>query len=212
MITIKIFVFNSFQENTFILYDENRNALILDAGCQTRIEQFEIIEFIDRQKLLPIELLGTHGHIDHILGNGFLKNKYKIPYRAHAGDMFLTESAVEQGRLFGLEIEKPPVPDKYLTDKEQIHLGSSALEVIHLPGHSPGGIGFYCKAQNFIIVGDVLFNGSIGRTDLPGGNFDQLINCIQSRLMVLPENTVVYPGHGPQTSIGVEKSNNPFLR
>jgi glyoxylase-like metal-dependent hydrolase (beta-lactamase superfamily II) len=211
MIQIKIFVFNSFQENTYILYDETGEAVIIDAGCQNQNEIAALNNFIVSQKLKPVQLLGTHGHIDHILGNRILKDTYQITYRAHEGDQFLIENASAQGSMFGLEVKKPPLPDSFLADSELIHFGNSELEVIHLPGHSPGGVGFYCKAQGFIVVGDVLFSNSIGRTDLPGGDFDQLINCIKSRLLVLPENTIVYPGHGPQTTIGVEKRNNPFL-
>ncbi len=211
MIQIKIFVFNGFQENTFILYDETGEAIIIDAGCQSPAEIAVLQNFIFSQKLKPVQLLGTHGHIDHILGNGFLKDHYQIAYRAHEGDQFLIENASQQGSMFGLDIKKPPLPDSYLADSEQIHFGNSDLDVIHLPGHSPGGVGFHCKAQGFIVVGDVLFRNSIGRTDLPGGDYDQLINSINSRLLVLPENTIVYPGHGPQTTIGEEKRNNPFL-
>jgi hydroxyacylglutathione hydrolase len=212
MIYIKFFIFNAFQENTFVLYDETGEALIIDAGCQTTDEINNLTDFVKNYNLKIVEILSTHGHIDHILGNRFLKNNYKIPYRAHEGDLFLIENAIEHGAIFGLEIEKPPLPDQYLSDNEQIHFGNSRLEVIHLPGHSPGGVGFYCKDQNFIVVGDVLFSGSIGRTDLPGGDFDQLINSIQSRLIELPENTIVYPGHGPHTTVGEEKRTNPFLR
>jgi hydroxyacylglutathione hydrolase len=212
MIYIRIFVFNAFQENTFILYDDSGEALIIDAGCQTSDEINTLTKFISKQNLKPVELLSTHGHIDHVLGNRFLKDNFKIPYRAHKGDLFMIENAIEQGALFGLEIEKPPLPDTYLNEEEQIHFGNSTLDVIALPGHSPGGVGFYSREQNFIVVGDVLFSGSIGRTDLPGGDFNQLINSINSKLFVLPENTIVYPGHGPQTTIGKEKRTNPFLR
>jgi hydroxyacylglutathione hydrolase len=211
MIEIKIFVYNAFQENTFILYDETGEALLIDAGCNSQAEVNNFTDFIKDNNLIPVELLSTHGHIDHILGNRFLKMKFKIPYRAHLDDLFLIENAVEHGTIFGLEIEKPPLPDQYLSDNELIHFGNSTLEVIHLPGHSPGGVGLYCKQQNFIVVGDVLFKGSIGRTDLPGGDYNQLIDRIKSRLLVLPENTIVYPGHGPYTTIGAEKQSNPFL-
>jgi len=212
MIQIKIFVFNSFQENTIILYDETGEAVIIDAGCQNEDEIAALNNFIMSQKLKPVQLLGTHGHIDHILGNGHLKDQYQMDYRAHEGDQFLIENATQQGSMFGLDIKKPPLPDSFLIDSELIHFGNSELEVIHLPGHSPGGVGFYCKAQGFIVVGDVLFSHSIGRTDLPGGDYEQLINSITSRLLILPEKTIVYPGHGPQTTIGEEKRNNPFLQ
>jgi hydroxyacylglutathione hydrolase len=212
MIKIKTFVFNAFQENTIVLYDETGEALVIDAGCQTLAETKDLTDFIKNTDLKPILLLSTHGHIDHVLGNRVLKNQYNIPYRAHKGDRSLIENAVEHGILFGLDIQAPPLPDNYISENEQIHFGNSVLEVIHLPGHSPGGVGFYCKDQHFIVVGDVLFKGSIGRTDLPGGDFDQLISSIRTRLLVLPENTIVYPGHGPHTTIDEEKRTNPFLQ
>jgi hydroxyacylglutathione hydrolase len=211
MIRIKIFVFNAFQENTYLLFDETKHCLIIDPGCNTQKEKKVLADFIDNEQLVPKSLILTHGHIDHVLGCKFVIDKYKVPFYAHKEDVSLIENADKMGAFFGLEVEPPPIPDSFLVDGQTFAFGNSSLLISHIPGHSPGSITLYSTESKFVLTGDVLFNGSIGRTDLPGGNFDTLIEGIKSKLLVLPEEVAVYPGHGPATTIGHEFDNNPFL-
>ncbi len=211
MISIKKFTFNPLQENTYILYDETGDCLIVDAGCYFQNEREELSRFISENKLKPVKLVNTHAHFDHILGTTFCRVKYRIPFFMHREDEFLIDRAVAQGDMFGVPFEPVDRPDGWINEGEQIRFGTSSLEVLHVPGHAPGSLVFYCPEQHFLIAGDVLFCGSIGRTDLPKGNYEQLIANIKSKLLVLPEETLVYCGHGPETTIGEEKANNPFL-
>lgn len=212
MISIKIFICNAFQENTYLVFDETGQTLVVDAGNSLAEEDSMIEAFIHSNQLTPMLLVSTHGHVDHLLGNAFLKEKYHLPYAAHADDLDLIKDAASHGAMFGLVVKPPPLPDRLLSHGDVITFGNSLLRVIHLPGHSKGGIGLYSEKQHFIIVGDVLFQRSIGRTDLPGGDFDQLVDSIRSQLFTLPEETVVYPGHGPSTTIYEEIHENPFLK
>ena len=211
MIKIKRFEFNVFQENTYVLYDETNECVIVDAGCYTAEEENILVQFISNEGLKPVKLLNTHCHIDHILGVNYCREKYGIPFYAHSGDDILVEKAVPQGSAFGFIVQPIKNPDNHINECDIIHFGSSSLEALFVPGHSLGSIVFYSAGQKFLLTGDVLFHGSIGRTDLPGGNYDMLINNITNKLLPLPEDTIVYPGHGPHTSIGFEKKNNPFL-
>jgi hydroxyacylglutathione hydrolase len=211
MITITRFVFNDFQVNSYILYDETGQCLLVDPGCGSKDEMEELISFIQADKLQPVRIICTHGHIDHILGAGSLAAYFSIPVFIHRADMPFIGRSQEQAEMFGLTIPAKPQTDGFLEDEGMISFGNSHLKILHLPGHSPGGIGLYCKEQDFVIAGDVLFRGSIGRTDLPGGSYGTLINTIQSKLMTLEDTTMVYCGHGPETTIGEERSNNPFL-
>ena len=211
MIQIKKFTFNPVQENTFVLYDETGECVIVDAGCYFENEQEELSLFISDRKLNPVKLVNTHCHFDHILGVTFCRAQYNIPFFAHKADEFLIEDAVSHGDMFGVPVEPIDPPDHYLEEGQQLEFGSSSLEILHVPGHAPGSLVFYQPNQKFMIAGDVLFYGSIGRTDLPQGSFEQLTSNIKSKLLVLPEETVVYSGHGPETSIGFEKKHNPFL-
>ena len=211
MIQIQKFTFNPLQENTYVLYDETGDCIIVDAGCYFDYEKEELTGFIDEKKLVPVKLVNTHGHFDHILGITFCRSKYNIPFYIHKDDVFLIKQAVSQGDLFGVPIEPVDPPDGLLEEGEQISFGNSKLELIHVPGHAPGSMVLYHPGQKFLLAGDALFYGSIGRTDLPGGNYNQLTENIKHKLLVLPEDTVVYSGHGPETSIGFEKNSNPFL-
>lgn len=212
MLQIKTFVFNPFQENTYVLYDETKEAIIIDPGCYLPEEENEIIAFIEENKLTPVRLLNTHGHIDHILGNRFIKEKYNLPLEAHQDDEFLMEDAKNYGASFGIIMkEEPLMIDKYLNENDRIEFGNSILNILHVPGHSPGSIVFYNEEQKILIGGDVLFNDSIGRTDLPAGNYDLLSKGIKEKIFALDENIEVYPGHGISTSIAKEKKHNPFL-
>ena len=211
MINIKTFVFNGFQENTFVLFDETKECIIIDAGCYDNSEKENLVSFIENNNLKPVKLVNTHGHIDHLLGVNFLRGKYNIPFEAHKLDEPIVCSTNEYAELFGFSFNDSPTIDNYLNEIDEIKFGNSSLEIFHVPGHSPGSLAFYSKSQEFVIVGDVLFNGSIGRTDLPGGDYDTLIHSIKTKLLNLPENVEVLSGHGNNTSIAYEKKTNPFL-
>lgn len=206
-----MFVFNPFQENTYLLYDETNECVVIDAGTNETTEQLELITFIEENDLKLVKILNTHCHIDHILGNAFLVDKYKVSSVAHKADIPLLERSNDMAIAFGFRIQKPPMPDVWVNHGDIIEFGNAKLKVIHVPGHSPGCIAFYSEDQGFVVVGDVLFKGSIGRTDLPGGDYDTIIQSISENLFTLPENVVVYPGHGEKTTIGLEKATNPFF-
>jgi hydroxyacylglutathione hydrolase len=211
MIKIKTFVFNVFQENTYILHDETCECVVVDPGVSTNIEKTEFDNYIVSNKLKPIAIVNTHCHIDHILGCKFLKEKYNIPFYTHEKEIILVEKAREYGVFFNIEIEDPPKPDKFLKDGDAFLFGNSVLFISHVPGHSPGSICLYSEIDKFILTGDVLFEGSIGRTDLPGSDPKVLINNIKTKLLTLPRDVIVFPGHGPYTTIGQEHDTNPFL-
>jgi hydroxyacylglutathione hydrolase len=211
MIKVQKFVFNPFQENSYLLYDETGECILVDMGSYTVEEKKEVLFFIENNKLKPVLIANTHCHVDHLLGNSFFKNKFKTTVAAHRYDEYLLENAVEHGKVFGLEVEAPPKIDLYLQEGERITFGKSFLEILHVPGHSSGSIAFYSRTGNFVLSGDVLFSGSIGRTDLPGGDYDTLMESIRTKLLVLPPEVVVYCGHGPETTIGEENDINPFI-
>ncbi len=211
MIQIKKFTFNPVQVNTFLLYDETKECIIMDAGCFFENEKKELDGFIAENGLKPVKLVNTHCHFDHILGINYCRSKYNVPFHSHKDDVFLVERAVESGDRFGVPVEPIDGPDEFLEEGQKLEFGNSVLEMIHVPGHAPGSIVFHHPEQKFIIAGDVLFYGSIGRTDLPMGSFEQLTSNIKNKLFILPDETMVYCGHGPETSIGFEKMHNPFL-
>jgi len=211
MITIKRFVFNPFQENTYLLYDQTKEAVLIDAGCYAQAERDKLSNFLKDNNLTLKRLLNTHSHIDHILGNQFITNNYNLVLESHKEDEFLIERAKDQATTFGITIDTTPKPKKYLNEEDQIKFGNSVLDIIHTPGHSPGSLVFYNKKEKFMIAGDVLFNQSIGRTDLPGGDYDTLINSIKTKLFPLGDDMEVYSGHGANTTIGQERISNPFL-
>lgn len=211
MLNVKLFVFNPFQENTYIIYNDKGDCLLFDPGCYTTAEQTEISVFIKEQNLTPKVLINTHCHIDHILGNRFIMEKYEVPLWIHKDDLTLLHAAPVYGQTYGVKMNPSPEPEKFLDENNTVTLGEFELQIIHIPGHSPGGICFYSKDNKFLIGGDVLFYESIGRTDLPGGNHEQLLKNIKEKLFKLNDDTIVYSGHGPETSIGHEKRHNPFL-
>lgn len=212
MITIKSFEFNYFQENTFLLYDDTREAVLIDCGCCRKEEEKELTDFIFENKLILKHLLCTHLHVDHVFGNGFIYKTYGLKPEANKQDVEKLPSPDEQAKLFGLRqhVENVPV-EKYIVGGEIIKFGTSELQVLTVPGHSPGSVAFYNQKNGFAIVGDALFAGSIGRTDLWGGNQDVLVAAIRDKLLSLPDETVIYPGHGPETRVIDEKFNNPYL-
>jgi len=210
MIEIQSFTFNPFEENTYVLYDDTLEAIIIDPGCYEKEEQAELTEFITSKKLIVKNLINTHCHIDHVLGNDFVKSRYKVPFLIHPIELAVLRAVKTYASNYGFPGYSEVLPDGELQEGKTFKFGNSALDVLFLPGHSPGHIGLYEPTQKFIIAGDVLFYHSIGRTDLPGGNFDTLIKSIHQKLFVLPDDVKVYPGHGTPTSIGEEKVNNPF--
>lgn len=211
MIQIKKFTFNPVQENTYVLYDETGECIIVDAGCYFENELNELDSFISENNLKPVKLVNTHCHFDHILGITYCRTKYKIPFLAHEKDLFLIEGAVSHGDMFGVPVEPIDGPDEFVDEGDKIKFGNSELELINVPGHSPGSLVIHSPEQKFLLAGDVLFYGSIGRTDLPQGSYEQLIENIKGKLLVLPEDTIVYSGHGPETNVAFEKKSNPFL-
>jgi hydroxyacylglutathione hydrolase len=211
MLSIESLVFNSFQVNTYLVSDDKGNCLVIDPAFYTPEEINNFDRYITRKGLNIIGQVNTHCHVDHVLGVRHIQNTYKCPLRAHPEEANLLKNAPLMGDIYGLVVEPFSGIDKPLGDKESILVGEDALRTILVPGHSPGSLSFYAPEGGFVVTGDALFQGSIGRTDLPGGDYDTLISAIQNRLMTLPPETIVYPGHGDPTSIEDEASGNPFL-
>ncbi len=209
---IKKFVFNMFCENTYLLWNDDKEAIIVDPGMMSDNENSTLAEFIKSHSLKPTHLIDTHAHVDHIAGNGFVESAYNLTAEGNVEDNYLAERVRNQAMMFGIPYNGGNLKiGKNLADNQLIKLGDETLKVIYVPGHTQGHIALYCKESDFLLSGDVLFEMSIGRTDLPGGDFNTLIRSIQNRLMVLPDATAVYPGHGNATTIGNERRNNPYL-
>lgn len=209
---VKSFTFNQFQENTFVVYDKTKECLIIDPGCYSENERTELRTFIMSEGLKPVKLINTHCHIDHVLGNKFVSELWDLELYMHKEDLPVLKNVKDISGFFGFEnYEKSPSPKHFLAQGDTLNFGDSSFDILFTPGHAPGHICLLSKKDEFIIAGDVLFNGSIGRTDLPGGDYDTLIESIKTKLLPLDENTIVYCGHGRSTSIGKEKMNNPFL-
>ena len=209
---IKKFTFNPFSENTFIVYDDTKECIIIDPGCYENNERKELEKYISDNNLKPIMLINTHCHIDHVFGNQFVCKRWGLDLQINKLDLDILKNNVELAQLYGFEnYEISPMPKKFLNENDKINFGNSTLTIILTPGHSPGHISLYSSKEKIIISGDVLFNNGIGRTDLPGGNYDTLIKSIKENLLVLEDETIVFCGHGPSTTIRKEKLNNPFL-
>jgi len=209
---IKQFTFSPFQENTYVAYTDNLEAMIIDPGCYSTAEENQLRAFIESNSLKVVHLVNTHLHLDHAFGNSFVEETWNAKTSAHTGDDFWLKGMAGQCRMFGLELRNPaPGITNVLQDGDRICLGAETFEVLHVPGHSPGSIVLYNAKEHFLFAGDVLFENGIGRTDLQGGNYAQLIKGIQEKMLILPDETVVYSGHGPATTIGKEKASNPFL-
>ncbi len=211
MLTIKTFTFNPFQENTYLLYNEKNEAILIDPGCYEEYEKQELSQFLTDNNIEIKLLLNTHCHVDHVLGNNFIEQKYGLITRMHELELPVLRAVATYASNYGFVYQAATESQDFLLDFEQINFGDDTLEVLFCPGHSPGSVCFYNAKQNFIIAGDVLFYRSIGRTDLPGGDHPTLIRSIKNRLLNLPAETVVYPGHGPSTTIAAEKQYNPFI-
>ncbi len=212
MISVEAFTFSPVQENTYVLYNEDKEALIIDPGCYFTAEEEKLLQFITAKGLTPVKLINTHCHLDHVFGNKWVHRKFGLELHLHPLEEKVLAFAPASGQMWGLNFENYSGTLHFINDGDVIHLGNDRLQAILAPGHSPGSLCFYCQAQDLLIGGDVLFYESIGRTDLPGGDHATLIKSITERLFTLPGETVVYPGHGPETTIGHEKKHNPFVR
>lgn len=205
------FTFGPFSENTYVVSNESGECVIFDPGMYQSSEEQELDRYISQAKLKPSMLINTHCHIDHIMGNTYCAEKYGLSLQAHALEKQVLEMGAGSAKLYGLHYN-PSVPiNQFLTERDQIVLGDEHFKILFTPGHSPGSLSFWHSKQNFVIAGDVLFRNSIGRTDLPGGEYQTLIHSIKTQLLTLPGNTTVYSGHGPSTRIDYESSNNPFI-
>jgi hydroxyacylglutathione hydrolase len=209
---IQRFTFNPLQENTYVLWCEiSRECVIVDAGMYERREQEEMREFLSSHNLNPIGLWGTHAHIDHIFGNQWLLDSYKVPYHLHPLDIPMIERSKAMAAVWNLNYHESPLPDFELQHGQVLTLGHDEVEVRFVPGHAPGHVVFCNHSNKWAVVGDTVFSGSIGRTDLPGGNHEQLISSIERELFSLADDYQLHPGHGPSTTVGHEKERNPFF-
>lgn len=197
-------------ENTYVVYEPQGEAWIIDPGCSSIAEQKQLADFIRNNELKVTRLINTHCHIDHVLGNYFVKTTYRVPLYLHSLEEAVLRSVKVYAPVYGFAHYKETEPDAHLNEGDVLQLGEHSLKVFFVPGHSPGHIALYHEEGSWLLGGDVLFDGSIGRTDLPGGDFDTLIQSIHDKLFVLPDTTIVYCGHGPSTTIGKEKHTNPF--
>lgn len=211
MVQVKIFTFNPIEENTYILFNEKKQCVIIDPGCYFPDEKEALKSFIDKKNLIPVILLNTHCHLDHVFGNKFIADTYNLPLRLHKKEQAMLQMAPASGLMFNLPFDNYQGEFIFLEENDSVYLGEDELTVLDTPGHSPGSICLYCRNQQFVIAGDVLFENSIGRTDLPGGDLQTLINSIRKKLFLLPDEVIVYPGHGNQTTIGAERKYNPYL-
>ncbi len=212
MIEVVKFVFNPFQENTYLLYDETSECIIVDPGCSGHEEQELLRNYIIAHGLIPVKVILTHAHVDHICGAKFLSDEYGLVPECHKEDLGLLEQAQFHGKVLGFTIETPPTPTRFLEEGKELRFGNSSLQIMHVPGHSKGSVALHSNENSFVLTGDVLFSGSIGRTDLPGGSYEVLMNSIREKLLPMGDEVVVYAGHGPDTSILEEKKSNPFIK
>ncbi|MFI5132730.1 MAG: MBL fold metallo-hydrolase [Chitinophagales bacterium] len=212
MLSVRTFTFNPVEENTYILYNEQNQCCIIDPGCYFPEERDGLKTFLEKTGLNPILLLNTHCHLDHVFGNKFIHDTWGLTLHIPEKEKPVLDNASEAGLEWQMPFENYEGDLIFVKEDEKIKIGDDELEIRFTPGHSLGSVCFYNEAGGFVISGDVLFNMSIGRTDLPGGDYDTLINSIQTQLFTLPDETKVYPGHGPMTTIGFEKMNNPFVK
>lgn len=211
MLQIAMFTFSPIQENTYLLYNDTGQAVLIDPGCYFQEEKEQLVAFMESQQLRLEILLQTHCHLDHVFGLKWAAEKWQLTPHLHPNEEMVLQWAPASGKMWNLPFENYTGPFNSLQAGQQISLGKDTLKVLFVPGHSPGHVCFYNQAQEVVIGGDVLFQGSIGRTDLPGGSHSQLLDSIRTQLFTLPNETVVYPGHGPATTIGEEKRSNPFF-
>ncbi|MBN8687034.1 MAG: MBL fold metallo-hydrolase [Chitinophagales bacterium] len=211
MLSVKTFTFSPIQENTYVVYNEQKQCCIIDPGCYFPEERDELKTGIEKAGLNPVLLLNTHCHLDHVFGNKFVHETWGLDLHLHEKEKPVLDFAPLSGERWQLPFDNYNGPLVYLQEGNFIKIGEDRLEIRFTPGHSPGSISFYCAESGFVISGDVLFNRSVGRTDLPGGNTDTLMDSIRTQLYILPDETRVFSGHGPVTTIGYEKKNNPYV-
>ncbi len=212
MLSVKAFTFNPVQENTYLLYNEQHTAVLIDPGCYFDEERDQLLGFVTEKGLSVTNLLNTHCHLDHVFGNKWAYETWGKELQIHANEQVMLERAPASGLMWNLPFDNYNGPLQFFNGGDEIVMDNDRLLILEAPGHSPGHVCFYCKEQGFVIGGDVLFRGSIGRTDLPGGSYETLIHSIRTQLFTLPDETVVYSGHGQPTTIGYEKRNNPFFQ
>lgn len=212
MMHVVMFTFNPFQENTYLVWDDTKSCVIFDPGCSDPSEQEELAGYIEENDLIPRRLINTHCHLDHVFGNHFVAKTYDLPLEIHADELPVLQAVPQICKMYGLAYPDPsPLPGNFLEAGNYLEFGESRLKILLTPGHSPASLSFHAEDERFVIAGDVLFRDSIGRTDLPGGDHATLLQSIRRELFALPNETTVYPGHGPSTTVGYEKLNNPFF-
>lgn len=212
MASVVSFTFNDFQENTYLVHDETKECIIFDPGCVQDYEKEALKGFIEQNGLTPVRLINTHCHLDHVFGNKFVAETYNIGLEIHEGELPVLKAVPQICAMYGLPYPEPsPMPSAFIKEGETVKFGNTELKVLYTPGHSPASISFYCEADAFLIAGDVLFQGSIGRTDLPGGDTETLLASVRNNFFTLPDNVKVFAGHGPATTVGHEKVHNPFF-
>lgn len=208
---IKTFYFNDLRTCCYVLWDDTKECVIVDAGCYSESEKSRLAKFVHENGLTPVKLLQTHGHFDHVMGVMFVRKQWDIQAYMNHGDISQVSRATSYGGYFGYDFPDPTEDFVDIKDGDEIKFGNTTLKVMHTPGHSKGGVVYYNEAEKYVITGDSLFAQSIGRTDLPGGDLDELMASLKNKILALPEETVVYPGHGPSTDVATEKKTNPFL-
>ena len=212
MLSVQPFTFNPVQENTYIVYNDAKECCIIDPGCYFASEEQQLVDFVEANGLKPLYLLNTHCHLDHIFGNRFIHKRYGLTLHLHKLEKQVLDLGPVSGQMWQLPFDNYDGELNYIAEGDTIKLGTEDLEILFTPGHSPGHVCFYSKEHKFLIGGDVLFQGSVGRTDLPGGDFATLEESIKTKLYTLPEDVIVYPGHGDSTTIGEERKTNPFVK
>jgi glyoxylase-like metal-dependent hydrolase (beta-lactamase superfamily II) len=214
MLNIKTFQFNFFQENTYIVSDQTQECVVIDCGAFFDTERKAVVDYLHEKKLKPVRLLCTHGHLDHCFGNSTISEAFDLYPEVHAEDEFLAADLAKQAADFlnvSYSYPTPPI-GHFLSDGEIVSFGTHQLKVLHTPGHTPGGVSFYCEAEKTVFTGDTLFRMSVGRTDFERSSWQQLLQSLRDVLSKLPDDTVVYSGHGPRTSIGDERRVNPYFK
>ena len=208
---VQSYTVNPFAENTYIANDQGQ-TVVIDPGFYGASERAAALDYLADNHLTVDRLLLTHGHIDHIIDCAYWADTTGLQFEMHEADIPLLTMAQQQAQLFGVEMHDPPIPTEFLKEGDVLTIGSASWQVLEAPGHSPGSVCFYDELNGFVIAGDVLFDGSVGRTDLWQGSMDTLLRSIRTKMLTLPDDTIVYPGHGPATTIGRERAYNPFLQ